>query len=142
MMRGKEDAYTPNKEELRQILEDGKSGALLVESAEKLAKALLARNLRMNQVRNVFDEIKKIENLWIWQGQEEVALRRLRLLVPRIASRVKRAPGAELLLKVVDVSANLIEGSAQRKEAFVRFAEYMEAVVAYHDFFSRSEFQE
>lgn len=141
-MRAREDVYVPSVEELRQILGDGKSGALLVQSAERLAKALLARNLRMSQVRNVFDEIKKIENLWVWQGQEELALRRLRLLVPRIASRVKRAPGAELLLKVVDASANLIESSPQKKEAFLRFAEYMEAVVAYHDFYGRGESQE
>lgn len=141
-MRAKENLYVPSQEELRRILGAGESGALLVQSAEKLAQALLSQNLRMSQVRSVFDEIKKIENLWVWQGQEDVALRRLHLLAPRIAARVKRAPGAQLLLQVVNVCADLIGKSPQKKEAFLRFAEYMEAVVAYHDFHGRGESQE
>ncbi|MEN3009639.1 MAG: type III-A CRISPR-associated protein Csm2 [Candidatus Bipolaricaulaceae bacterium] len=138
---GKEERYVPTADELQKILSDRATSVLLVQSAERFAQSLLAQNLRMDQVRSVFDEIKKIENLWLWQDKEEEALHRLHLLKPRLAARVRRVRGAELLYELIRLCADQIQKIPEenRKEAFVRFAEYMEAVVAYHKFYGKEE---
>lgn len=128
----------PPREVLQKIIYGEDSGDLLVKKAEDIANILLENGLAMDQVRSVFDEIKKIENIWLWHNQEKQAISNLYLLKPRLAARAARVKGADRLHKVVSTCIDIITtpiDPAKRKEAFVRFTEFMEAIVAYHKFY-------
>ncbi len=108
-----------------------KSAKALVEWAQKLAQQL--RELKMAQVRDIFDELRQIESLWTRDPKS--AVHRLHLLKPRLAYRAARIkelrPLAQVLEQAVEVVAEAGTDEAKR-ERFRRLMEFAEAVVAYH----------
>lgn len=107
------------------------SAKVLVQRAEELAQKL--GNLKMAQVRDIFDELRQVESLWT--RDPKMALHRLYLLKPRLAYRAARIqelwPLAKVLERTVDevVSAGTDEG---KRDRFRRLMEFVEAIVAYH----------
>jgi len=118
------------------IINDPKTADVLVKRAEELGQKLVTERLRMAQARDIFDELRQIESIWL--REPERALRRLHLLRPKLAYRRARVrelgPLAEVLERAVAevVSAG---DAAQRHDRFRRLMEFMEAIVAYHKFY-------
>lgn len=107
------------------------SAKAMVQWAAALAQKL--RDVKMAQVRDIFDELRQIESLWTRNA--EAALHRLHLLKPRLAYRTVRNPKLESLAKVLERAIDEVV-SAEKKEAkrerFRRLMEFAEAIVAYH----------
>lgn len=110
------------------------SAKAIVQWAEALAQKLQdVKDVKMAQVRDIFDELRQIESLWTRNA--EAALHRLHLLKPRLAYRAARIeklrPLAEVLRQAIDevVSAGKEE---DKRERFRRLMEFVEAIVAYH----------
>ncbi len=119
-------------ESLRRIIVDG-DPQVLVKEAESWAEKLAEQQTTGSQLRAIFDEVRQIEALSIKRSEE--AWRRLHLLKPKIAYRAKRAGGglARLVQDVLTPSLDLV--TADKNELpvrFQRFAEFLEAILAYY----------
>ena len=117
------------------IINDPKTADVLVKRAEELGQKLATEKLRMAQARDIFDELRQIESIWL--REPERALRRLHLLRPKLAYRRARVQELEPLAEVLDravVEVVSAGDAAQRHDRFRRLMEFMEAVVAYHKF--------
>ncbi|MCS7216577.1 MAG: type III-A CRISPR-associated protein Csm2 [Candidatus Bipolaricaulota bacterium] len=116
------------------IIGDAQAADVLVKRAEELAQKI--RDLKMAQARDIFDELRQIESLWLRDPQQ--ALRRLHLLRPKLAYRRKRTPALEPLAQVLDAAIQeVVKGDAEaaKKERFQRLVELAEAIVAYHKYY-------
>jgi CRISPR-associated protein Csm2 len=115
---------------------------LLVQWADKVGKELAQQRLTSSQIRNVFGTVRQIQLRWDKPGSatEPQAFRDAILLQPKLAyfaEREKRAKGGTLgmdtLQRVLQPALVLVgEGGQPRRERFERFAEFFEAIVAYH----------
>jgi len=117
------------------IINDPKTADVLVKRAEELGQKLATEKLRMAQARDIFDELRQIESIWL--REPERALRRLHLLRPKLAYRRARVQELEPLAEVLDravVEVVSAGDAAQRHDRFRRLMEFMEAIVAYHKF--------
>lgn len=134
----------PTESDLRKILVDGDVG-LLVQWSDQVGKALADQGLSTNQIRNVFGTVRQIQLRWDKPGgsAEAQAFRDAVLLRPKLAyfaEREKKSKGGdrstvgmETLQKVLDPALQIVsEGNQPRRERFERFAEFFEAIVAYH----------
>lgn len=131
----------PSKDELEQIIEQG-NVVLLVEWADKVGQALAAKGLSTSQIRNVFGTVRQIQLRWDKPGSdaEQQAFRDAVLLRPKLAYFAERGKGGErgtagmeILQLVLDPALELVgEGNKPRLDRFSRFAEFFEAIVAYH----------
>ena len=118
------------------IINDPKTADVLVKRAEELGQKLATEKLRMAQARDIFDELRQIESIWL--REPERALRRLHLLRPKLAYRRARVQELEPLAEVLDravVEVVSAGDAAQRHDRFRRLMEFMEAIVAYHKFY-------
>lgn len=116
------------------IIGDARAADVLVRRADELAQKI--RKLKMAQARDIFDELRQIESLWMRNPDQ--ALRRLHLLRPKMAYRTKRIPELEPLAMVLDSAVLEVVNTAsesERKERFRRLVEFAEAVVAYHKYY-------
>lgn len=116
------------------IVGDVRAADILVRRAEELAQRV--RRLRMAQARDIFDELRLIESMWM--RSPEQALRRLHLLRPKLVYRSKRVEGLEPLAKVLDQAVQEVvkaESDAEKHERFRRLVEFAEAIVAYHKYY-------
>ncbi|MCS6908343.1 MAG: type III-A CRISPR-associated protein Csm2, partial [Anaerolineales bacterium] len=88
-------------QDIQQIINNDERADLIVKHADALGREL-SRSLNTSQIRALFGEVRQI------QGQMRIdhkkAWRRLHLLKPKMAYRVKRAPGTGVrdLVKVLD----------------------------------------
>lgn len=110
------------------IIEEG-DAERLVRLAEKAAKEGKATR---TSVRRLFGEVRRIE--FLMEQDQEAALRRARLLEPRVMYQKERAaelkPLAEILIALLRKASQ--QGDPKKgQEKFRRFAEFFEAVVAY-----------
>ncbi len=123
------------KETLQEIIEKNNAQTLVVE-AEKLGKQL-ARNLTTSQIRVVYGTVKKVSQFWTSQSSPEdgkSAYRQILLLKPKLAYQEGRASyqqkeAIQTLRSVVEQSIDLINEDVVK---FKRFAEFFEAILAYH----------
>lgn len=107
------------------------SAMVLVQRAEELAQNL--KDLKMAQVRDIFDELRQIESLWT--RDPDIAIRRLYLLKPRLAYRSARIKELLPLAQVLERAVNEVVNAGKREEMRARFRrlmEFAEAIVAYH----------
>lgn len=120
-------------ERIRLIIGDPNSTATLVSFADSLGKRLVDEGLKANQIRAIFDEVRQIESLWS-QDEQEQALRKVHLLKPKLAYRAARSKEGVPTLNGVLTPAidSVVEDPATAKEKFQRFAEFFEAIIAYH----------
>ena len=131
----------PSKEDLKKIIEQG-DVVLLVEWADKVGQALAHEGLSTSQIRNVFGTVRQIQLRWDKPGSdvEKQAFRDAVLLRPKLAYFAERGKGGErgaggmdILQRVLDPALELVgEGNQPRLDRFSHFAEFFEAIVAYH----------
>lgn len=123
-------------QDIQQIITNPERADLIVKHADTLGSEL-ARPLTTAQIRALFGEVRQI------QGQMSIehkkAWRRLHLLKPKIAYRVRRATGqgvrmlADVLNPALDEVLKAKDESMQ-KAYFKNFVEFFEAILAYHKF--------
>jgi len=134
----------PTDQDLRTIITDPDGAQTLVEWAERLGKYLKDSGLTTSQIRALFGEVRQIQAEWGINRQR--AFRRLVLLKPKMAYRARKERGkaVEELVKVLDPALNYVIKANPRHEGqllgtrdnqddnFQRFAEFFEAILAYH----------
>jgi len=122
-----------DEETLKQIIigerpSPEENARLLVEWADKLGAVFKSTGLTSSQIRNVFGEIKSIQN----QGfTDPKARRRFILLVPKIQYAAVRARkfGMDGLRDVLTSCNHVINDDVDN---FQHFLEFFEAILAYH----------
>ena len=111
----------------------------LVKAAQAIGKATAAR-VTSSQIRNIFSTVRQIQLRWPLGADEaaqKTAYRQAMMLKPQIhyaAARNKDriAPLDEYLVGALDyVGKGTPE---QRRERFMRFVDFFEAIVAYHKY--------
>lgn len=121
----------PILSDVPRIIGDAKAVDVLVRRAEELAQKL--RGLKMAQARDIFDELRQIESLWM--RNKEQAIRRLHLLRPKLAYRTKRIAELGPLARVLESAVQEVvqaEPDSEKEKRFRRLMEFAEAIVAYH----------
>jgi len=123
--------------DIREIITNPDRADLIVKHADALGREL-SRPLTTAQIRALFGEVRQI------QGQMSInprkAWRRLYLLKPKIAYRVRRAPGqgvrmlADVLVPALDTVLEAKDKDTQ-KAYFKNFVEFFEAILAYHKYY-------
>ncbi len=121
--------------DLKKIMteESTESVRLLIQKADELGKGL-SKKLTTSQIRNIFGEVRSIEQE---VGLEEKTLplnvqRRLLMLKPKMAYQVGRFRNNDELRALVDTlsqAIDLIENDVRR---FHTFVDLFEAILAYH----------
>jgi CRISPR-associated protein Csm2 len=105
--------------------------------AEAFGRALANNKLSTSQIRNVFSEIKSLQ----MKGAENFTDTPLLLLKPKLAySKARKSGGgrdaaeaAEDLEKVLSKGIDTIANTRDKKfEYFLNFANFFEAILAYH----------
>lgn len=117
---------------LHTIMTADESGAELVEFARSKAIELVRSNLTRNQIRTIFTEVRQIEAMW--KDRPDEALRRLNMLKPKLAYQTARTNALGALKDVLTEAINEVEkaSSDKREQAFERFMDLFEAILAYH----------
>src|SRR5205823_4964616 len=83
----------PTNAELRAIVEQG-DAKTLVETAERVGRALAQDRLSTSQIRGVFGAVRQIEMSWSSDaGRARQAQRQLLLLKPKLAYQARREQG-------------------------------------------------
>lgn len=131
--------YKIDKKVVEQIIVDDDTEKL-VNEADRLGK-FLAKEARpalsSSQIRMVYGTVKKVSLSWTSQSSPQDAkssYRQILLLKPKLAyqeGRVSKAQSDAIrtMRSVLDQSIDLIQSDAKR---FKRFAEFFEAILAYH----------
>lgn len=124
-------------QDIQQIITNPERADLIVKHADALGSEL-SRPLTTAQIRALFGEVRQI------QGQMSIehkkAWRRLHLLKPKIAYRVRRAPGqgvkmlADVLVPALDEVLKAKDEPTQ-KAYFKNFIEFFESILAYHKYY-------
>jgi CRISPR-associated protein Csm2 len=124
-------------QDIQQMIANPDRADLIVKHADALGNEL-ARPLTTAQIRALFGEVRQI------QGQMSIehkkAWRRLHLLKPKIAYRVRRASGqgvkmlADVLVPALDEVLKAKDETTQ-KAYFKNFVEFFEAILAYHKYY-------
>ncbi len=124
-------------QDIQQMIANPDRAELIVKYADALGNEL-ARPLTTAQIRALFGEVRQI------QGQMSIehkkAWRRLHLLKPKIAYRVRRASGqgvkmlADVLVPALDEVLKAKDEPTQ-KAYFKNFVEFFEAILAYHKYY-------
>ena len=126
----------PNDRELKAIIQDG-DAKTLVESAQIVGKSLAEMRLAASQIRGIFGSVRQIQMKWppgADPSTEKASIRQLLLLKPKLAYQAKRdsentrGQAVESLKQVLVPAIDLVTN----REQFTRFAEYFEAILAYH----------
>jgi CRISPR-associated protein Csm2 len=116
------------KEELQKIL-DGKAPQKLVNLARTIARDELlgsSGEVSTSQIRNIFGTVKKLE-----MRSDENVIPELILLKPKLAYAAGRhkIPGMKCLRDILSEALDLV---AEKKDRFVNFCRFFEAILAYH----------
>lgn len=123
--KSKANTYFAKKTFLKSWIETG-ADAALPEYAEHIGKSMADERLTSSKFRSVYGEIKRIQ-----MGNFEKEKAAFYLLRPKMAyavGRDKENAGLQLLKKVFDVAADCVKDG----RTFINFANFMEAVLAYH----------
>ncbi len=125
----------PSEQQLKEIIQGG-NAELLVKSAEDIGKALAQMRLTTSQIRGVFGTVRQIQMKWpagSSDTESKASIRQLLLLKPKLAyqqsrDQDKRGQGVQSLNSVLIPAIDLVT----TREQFTHFAEYFEAILAYH----------
>ena len=108
------------EEDIRRAIEGDPEA--LVNTAMVIGRSLAQRKLSTSQIRNIFGEVKRMQ----MRGFDPY---KFQLLRPRLAYAAGRHRGAvEELKDVLEVAIGEVKG----EEGFRRFADFFEAILAYH----------
>jgi len=101
---------------------------LLVEQAEEIGRAL-SKTLTKSQIRNIFGTVRQIQMNWTGEAQRAASYRQLLMLKPKIQYQAARTKEVEPLADVLDKAIDHVGDNVER---FGRFADFSEAILAYH----------
>jgi CRISPR-associated protein Csm2 len=124
-------AATISPADMRAIIAEGNTD-LLIERAKEIGQALKDAGLSMAQIRGIFGTVRRIELRWTEKASEktqERAMRQLLLLQPKLEYQAKRQ---EAVAGLKNVLIPAIQQVQDKRERFVRFVEFFEAILAYH----------
>ena len=116
---------------IKEVMTADEDGKQLIHLAQQTAENL--RNLKKNQIRKIFTEVRRIETMW--EDDPQNALRRLNLLKPKLHYQTQRkAEVKPLKLVLTGAIDHVVEGKdkKEQKQRFDRFADLFEAILAYH----------
>lgn len=113
------------------IMTADNAGEELVTFARDTAIKLVKADLRTNQIRNIFTEVRQIEALWDSENPEK-SLRRLNMLKPKMAYQTARERKVKGLAEVLEEAITEVVKAADKNAAFKRFMDLFEAILAYH----------
>ncbi len=126
---------TISADDLKKIMteESAEAVRLLIQKADELGKEL-SKKLTTSQIRNIFGEVRSIEQE---VGLEEKTLplnvqRRLLMLKPKMAYQVGRFSNNGELKALVDTLSQAIDLIGDDVRRFHTFVDLFEAILAYH----------
>jgi CRISPR-associated protein Csm2 len=127
-----------SSEDIHKIVTDPNGAETLVKAADQAGKELYDMKLSTSQIRSLFGEVRQIQAEW-GMGNEHRgrAVRRLILLKPKMAYRSRKERG-QAVKALVDLLRPALDEVIKEKdetkqdEAFGRFVEFFEAILAYH----------
>jgi len=126
---------------------------LLVKWAQRMGAVLKCLGLSTSQIRNIFGAVRQIEMMWTPSADQDSdkqalaiskpsanpdsdkqaqAIRKLILLKPKLAYQAERHEPVKPLEAVLRQAIDQVQG---KRENFVRFVEFFEAILAYHTAF-------
>jgi CRISPR-associated protein Csm2 len=125
-------------DDIHKIVTDPNGAETLVKAADQAGKELSDMKLTTSQIRSLFGEVRQIQAEW-GMGNEHRgrAVRRLILLKPKMAYRSRKERG-QAVKALVDLLRPALDEVIKEKdenkqdEAFGRFVEFFEAILAYH----------
>jgi len=129
------ESWAISPEKLKMIL--GGNTRELIKEADRLGKALKEKNLTTSQIRNIFGEVRSIEQE-VRVGTEKLPLsvqRRLLMLKPKMAYQVGRFGNNQALRALVETLSEAIDLIGDDVERFHTFIDLFEAILAYHRFY-------
>lgn len=123
-------------ENLQRIMTESSEEAvkLLVEEADRLGKELVQNRLTTSQIRNIFGEVRSIEQD-VSPTDQQLSLdvqRRLFMLKPKMAYQVGRFSNNHALQELVETLSKAIDWIGNDKNRFQTFVNLFEAILAYH----------
>jgi CRISPR-associated protein Csm2 len=123
-------------ENLRRIMTESSEEAmkLLVQEADRLGKELGRNGLTTSQIRNIFGEVRSIEQD-VLPTDQQLSLdvqRRLLMLKPKMAYQVGRFSNNQALQELVETLSDAIGLIGNDKNRFQTFVNLFEAILAYH----------
>lgn len=126
-----------DRQALTPIIVGNDNARSLVSRAEELGRDLAADGLSKSQIRNIFGEVRRIEADWQHDDADSASknLRRLLLLMPRMAYQRKREKTTAPLMDTLTIAVELVADTNDPAEQYMRFrhfVEFFEAVLAYH----------
>ncbi|MEJ5346829.1 MULTISPECIES: type III-A CRISPR-associated protein Csm2 [Chloroflexus] len=107
---------------------------LLVQEADRLGKELGRNGLTTSQIRNIFGEVRSIEQE-VLPTDQQLSLdvqRRLLMLKPKMAYQVGRFSNNQALQELVETLSDAIGLIGNDKNRFQTFVNLFEAILAYH----------
>lgn len=111
---------------LKKIIVEGDTDTLISYALE-LGQRIAGRDLGRTQIRNIYGMVKGFES------KQSHDYDQLKLLIPKLHYAAARESKLEPLVEALSGGIQLIEGrEEEKKERFQRFANFFEAVVAYH----------
>ena len=113
-------------EQIKKFIQSDDEPDKLVEQAEYIAKNDIS-SISTSQLRNIFGAIKKLE----MSPYDEKVYRQLVLIKPKLAYMKGRAGNKIEYRNIEDILGAAID-EVKDKETFVRFCEFIEAILAYH----------
>ncbi|MGQ9614569.1 MAG: type III-A CRISPR-associated protein Csm2 [Chloroflexus sp.] len=122
-------------ENLQRIMEPSEEAMkLLVEEADRLGEELFRNDLTTSQIRNIFGEVRSIEQD-VLPTDQQLSLdvqRRLLMLKPKMAYQVGRFSNNGALRALVETLSEAIDLIGNDKNRFQTFVNLFEAILAYH----------
>jgi len=120
---GKETKRQITEAEIEQIILNG--GEILVKKAKMIGQDLVKLDLTTTQIRNIFNEVKKMQ-------MKGFDWNKFLLLKPKLAYASAR-PGAKNGTRVIkDVLTMAIDKVNNKEVNFENFVDFFEAILAYH----------
>ncbi|ABY33808.1 MAG TPA: type III-A CRISPR-associated protein Csm2 [Chloroflexus aurantiacus] len=125
-----------SSENLQRIMTESSEEAmkLLVQEADRLGKELGRNGLTTSQIRNIFGEVRSIEQE-VLPTDQQLSLdvqRRLLMLKPKMAYQVGRFSNNQALQELVETLSDAIGLIGNDKNRFQTFVNLFEAILAYH----------
>jgi len=125
-----------SNEDMKKIVENGDM-QLVVQKAKDAAKHIAEKlKVSSNQLRNIFNAIKKIQ-LKVNSGKIINLQRQLLILIPKLYYISKRTNGK--LEKLKNDIEGMVELIDNNKDKFNNFYSYIEALLAYHRAFEKDK---
>lgn len=130
--RGIPELSADEKEKIRQIITADADGKILVEFADSVGKQLVEDKMSRSQIRNIFSEARLIDMEWK-KNEIDAARRRLNLLKPKMEYQKAREDNVSYLVQVLNEAVDQTQKASGDtfNQAFKRFMEFFEAILAY-----------